>query len=81
MDGRDLVPSCGHKRSDRVVVVATGEATCWVNKSGCLRRQGWQLRRGLIVRPFYIDNLKPNRKAVLQSKDLWALFASQNGCV
>lgn len=30
----------------RVVAEASEQTTCWVNKSGCLRRQEWQLRRG-----------------------------------
>lgn len=36
MVGSDLALPCGYKRIDSVVVVATEETTCWVNKSGYL---------------------------------------------
>lgn len=49
---RDLAPPCGAEGND--CVVPSEQTTCWVNKSGCLGRQEWQLRRGLIVRHFYL---------------------------
>lgn len=61
MDGSDLAPPCGVQGIDSVVVVASEQTTYWVNKSGCLGRQEWQLRRGLIVRHFYLVKYKHSR--------------------
>lgn len=60
---------------------ASEQTTCWVNKSGCIERQEWQLRRGLIVRHFYIVKQKHKQETGRSFKTPLGSFASQNGWV
>lgn len=76
--GWRLTPPCGFDGIYTSVVVASVQTTCWVNKSGCLGRQKWELRRGLIVRIFPFITPKNHRLVSLPLKILVDMLASRN---